>query len=463
MPTLLAPVASNPPILSQFPSRRCPAFRVSPIASLRPHSPTMSAPIGGGGGGGGGEAGPPGVCINDVLTDDELRSVLARLESEKDREIFGLVCKRWLALQSAERRRLAARAGPHMLAMLAARFGRVVELDLSQSVSRSFYPGVTDADLAVVARKFKRLKVLNLSHCKGITDKGMLEIGDGLSTLQSLDVSFCRKLTDRGLEAVARGCHDMRTLHLASCRAVSDVLLLGLSRNCPNLEELVLEGCTNITDQGITDLVGGCQKIKLLDVSKCSNVGDVGISNVAKSCSSSLRTLKLLDCCKVGDQSVLSLASFCMGLETLVVSGCRDISDESLKSLAAACGNSLKTLGMNWCLNVSDLSLSSILAQCRYLEALDIGCCEEVTDAAFQGLASVEDVLSLKFLKISNCPNITVTGLGIILDKCRSLEYLDLRSCPHISKTACDEAMLRFPDCCKVNYVGRLSEPDMKL
>lgn len=119
--------------------------------------------------GGGGETGGPAaeVCINDILTDDELRSVLAKLESEKDKEIFGLVCKRWLALQSSERRKLAARAGPHMLMMLAARFGRVVELDLSQSVSRSFYPGVTDADLAVVANKFKRLKVLNLSNCKG--------------------------------------------------------------------------------------------------------------------------------------------------------------------------------------------------------------------------------------------------------------------------------------------------------
>ena len=66
-------------------------------------------------------------------------------------------------------------------------------------------------------------------------------------------------------------------------------------------------------------------------------------------------------------------------------------------------------------------------------------------------------------LKVSNCPNITVTGLGIILDKYRSLEYLDVRTCPHISKAACDETGLKFPDFCKVNYAGRLSEPDMLL
>lgn len=107
------------------------------------------------------------VCINEVLRDDELRSILSRLESEKDKDVFGLVCKRWLHLQSTERKKLSARAGPHMLRQMAARFSRLLELDLSQSVSRSFYPGVTDSDLSVVANGFPSLKVLNLHNCKG--------------------------------------------------------------------------------------------------------------------------------------------------------------------------------------------------------------------------------------------------------------------------------------------------------
>ena len=39
-----------------------------------------------------------GVCINEVLMDDELRAVLEKLLSDKDKEVFGLVCKRWLHL-----------------------------------------------------------------------------------------------------------------------------------------------------------------------------------------------------------------------------------------------------------------------------------------------------------------------------------------------------------------------------
>ncbi|CAN0888249.1 F-box/LRR-repeat protein 2 [Linum grandiflorum] len=401
------------------------------------------------------------ISINSALTDDELRSILGKLEEDKEKEIFGLVCKRWLRLQSTERRKLAARAGPHMLQKMAARFSRLLELDLSQSVSRSFYPGVTDSDLAVIADGFKCLRVLNLHNCKGVTDRGMMSIGHGLPCLQSLDVSYCRKLTDKGLSAVAEGCPDLRKLHLAGCRFITDEILKALSINCRKLEELGLQGCSNMTDSGLHDLVGGCHHIKFLDINKCSNVGDSGVSSVSKACSASLQTLKLLDCYKVGDESIFTLARHCENLETLIIGGCRDISDASVKTLATACSGSLKNLRMDWCLNVSDSSLSHILAECRKLEALDIGCCEEITDAAFAGLAMAEADMELKVLKVSNCPKITVTGISMLLEKCINLEYLDVRSCPHVTKSDCEEAGLHFPLSCKVNFTGSLNEPDV--
>ncbi|KAJ6774899.1 hypothetical protein OIU79_018144 [Salix purpurea] len=403
------------------------------------------------------------ICINDTLTDDELGSILSKLENDKDKEIFGLVCKRWLGLQSKERKRLAARAGPHMLQKMAARFSRLIELDLSQSISRSFYPGVTDSDLAVIADGFRCLKVLNLQNCKGITDKGMSSIGGGLSSLQSLNVCYCRKLTDKGLLAVAKGSQGLRSLHLDGCKFVTDEVLKALSKNCPNLEELGLQGCTSITDCGLADLVSGCRQIHFLDINKCSNVGDSGVSTVSETCSSFMKTLKLLDCFRVGNKSILSLARFCENLETLIIGGCRDISDESIKSLAVSCKSSLKNLRMDWCLNISNSSISCILTECLNLEALDIGCCEEVTDAVFHGLGAMGTEMRLKVLKISNCPKITVAGIGMLLDKCNSLEYLDVRSCPHITKSGCDVAGLQFPDFCKVNFTGSLNEPDVLL
>ncbi|KAL7132184.1 hypothetical protein ABFS83_12G055000 [Erythranthe nasuta] len=402
-----------------------------------------------------------GACINNRLGDDELRAVLSKLEEDKDKEVFGLVCKRWLHLQSTERRKLCARAGPHMLNRIAARFTRLSELDLSQSLSRSFYPGVTDSDLSVIAAAFTSLRLLNLHNCKGITDKGLSAIGSGLPCLQSLDVSYCRKLTDKGLSSVAKGCHGLRALHVMGCRFITDSLLSALSLNCNNLEELGLQGCTNLTDSGLTVLAEGCKRLKHLDLNKCSNIGDIGISNVSKACSSSLRTLKLLDCYKIGDDSILSLAKYCKNLETLIIGGCRDLSDDAIKSLAFACYGSLKNLRMDWCLKVSDTSLVCIFLMCRNLEVLDVGCCEEVTDSAFQGLGSEDCKLSLKVLRVSNCEKITVDGMSKLLKSCEGLEYLDVRSCPHVTQLRCHEAGLQFPHGCKVNFTGSLVEPDL--
>jgi F-box/leucine-rich repeat protein 2/20 len=123
-------------------------------------------------------------------------------------------------------------------------------------------------------------------------------------------------------------------LHLDGCKFVTDEVLKALSKNCPNLQELGLQGCTSVTDCGLAVLVSGCRWIHFLDINKCSNVGDSGISNVSEACSSSLKTLKLLDCFRVGDESILSLARFCKNLETFIIGGCRDISDEFIKSLA---------------------------------------------------------------------------------------------------------------------------------
>ncbi|KAL2939013.1 F-box/LRR-repeat protein 4 [Bienertia sinuspersici] len=404
------------------------------------------------------------ACINKTLRDDELRAILGKLESDKDKEVFGLVCKRWLNLQSSERRKLCARAGIHMLRRLASRFSRLHELDLSQSLSRSFYPGVTDSDLSVIANGFPCLRILHLFNCKGITDAGLVAVGSSLHFLQSLDISYCRKVTDKGLSAVASGCNDLRCLHMQRCKLITDDALEALSKNCSNLEELVLHSCTNITDSGLTLLVNGCRQLSYLDLNKCTHVGDAGISSISEACSTSLKTLKMLDCYKVGDDAISYLAKFCSSLETLIIGGCRDITDKSIISLALSCRCSLKNLRMDWCWSITDSSLSCILTHCKNLEVLDVGCCEEVSDAAFLSLGKGDNyAANMKLLKVSNCPKITVAGIGMVLDSCKLLEYLDVRSCPHITKAGLDEAGLQFPETCKINFNGSLTEPDVLL
>ncbi|XP_040376800.1 F-box/LRR-repeat protein 2 [Oryza brachyantha] len=405
-------------------------------------------------------SGSGGALINDVLTDDMLRAVLARLGPEAERDAFGLVCRRWLRIQSSDRRRLRARAGPAMLRRLAARFSGIRELDLSQSPSRSFYPGVVDNDLDVVAGGFRNLRVLALQNCKGITDVGMVKIGERLSSLQSLDVSHCRKLTDKGLKAVALGCENLRKLVIAGCRLITDNLLTALSKSCLHLEDLGAAGCNNITDAGISGLADGCRKMRSLDISKCNKVGDAGVCRFAEASSSSLVSLKLLDCNKVTDKSIHALANFCHNLETLVIGGCHDITDESIKALSLACCSSLKCLRMDWCLKITDSSLRSLFSNCKLLVAIDVGCCDQITDAAFQDMNTNGFQSELRLLKVSSCIGLTVAGVSNVIESCKALEHLDVRSCPQVTRQICEQAGLQFPGSCKVNFEGSLSESD---
>ncbi|CAN6463358.1 unnamed protein product [Victoria cruziana] len=394
------------------------------------------------------------LCINDVLRDDELRAILEKLQTDGDRSGFSLVCKRWLSVQSTGRRKLCVRAGPFMLRKMAFRFPGVLELDMSQSASRSFFPGVTNDDLAVIAQGFRCLQILALSNCKNITDVGLEQLGNGLPYLQSLDVSNCTKISDKGLSAIAKGCRHLKCFNLYNCKLVSDKLLEVLSRSCHHIEELVLHGCCKITDSGLAVLVEGCRQIKILDISKCNKVGDLGVSSVANACRGSLRTMKLLDCSKIADDSLFSLASSCDNLETLVITGCRNITDDSVRHLAITSNSSLRYLLMDWCPNISDSSLSYVFSCCVYLEELCIAYCDKITDDAFSVLSGRADYC-LRILKAAGCSKVTVNGIRSLVDCCKSLNHLDVASCRHITKEACEQAGLQFPESCTVNFTSK--------
>ncbi|GJM85627.1 hypothetical protein PR202_ga02097 [Eleusine coracana subsp. coracana] len=167
-----------------------------------------------------------------------------------------------------------------------------------------------------------------------------------------------------------------------------------------------------------------------------------------------------MDCSKVGDKSIYALAKFCRNLECLVIGGCRNISDSSIEALAHACSSSLKWLRMDWCLKITDASLRSLLWNCKVLVAIDVGCCDQITDASF--LDSDRNVFQseLRILKMSSCLRVTVAGVRSMIESCKSLEYLDLRSCPLVTKDSCEQAGLQFPSGCKVNFDGSLLDTD---
>ncbi|THU54963.1 hypothetical protein C4D60_Mb11t01590 [Musa balbisiana] len=124
-----------------------------------------------------------------------------------------------------------------MLRRMADRFTGLLELDLSQSAWRSFYPGVTDSDFAVIAAGFRKFRVIDLQNCK--VQKGYRQ----------------------RVVAIAMGFLDLKRLYITRSRSVTDELLKAVSKSW-------LAGRTNITDTGLLALAVGCRYIKVLDMSK---------------------------------------------------------------------------------------------------------------------------------------------------------------------------------------------------
>eukprot|EP00252_Welwitschia_mirabilis_P001693 TRINITY_DN11609_c0_g1_i1.p1 TRINITY_DN11609_c0_g1~~TRINITY_DN11609_c0_g1_i1.p1 ORF type:complete len:415 (-),score=45.20 TRINITY_DN11609_c0_g1_i1:223-1467(-) len=401
-----------------------------------------------------------GVCINDILTDDGLRAILRKIEDAHERNNFGLVCKRWLHIQSSERRRLCARAGPLMLQRLSRRFTRVHEIDFSQSASRSFFPGVSDNDLHTVASAFHSLRSLVLRDCKGVTDAGLIAIGIGLSKLRLLDVTQCKKITDKGIQAVAERCTGLVSLRFDGCKSVTDASLETLSKNCRKLEELCCQGCVSVTDSGLSHLAQGCRCIQHLDMIKCAKISDSGLSKILEVCTL-LKVLKVTDCIKVGNKAFTSSASGFRNLEILMIGGCRHVTDFGIQTLVSVCGPALRNLQLEWCQQISDNAVGLVLTHCPQLENLNIACCDKITDTAFSCLRDGQYGSCLKYLKVSNCAGISVGGIALIAEFCHSLQFLDVRYSPQITEEDVNGAAINFRDNCKVVYHGTLSEQSL--
>ena len=90
--------------------------------------------------------------------------------------------------------------------------------------------------------------------------------------------------------------------------------------------------------------------------------------------------------------------------------------------------------------------------------AIDVGCCDQITDVAFQD--GEGNGFQLKVLKISSCVRLTVAGVSSVIKSFKALEYLDVRSCPQVTRDSCEQAGIQFPSACKVNFYGSLLESD---
>ncbi|XP_077452272.1 F-box and leucine-rich repeat protein 13 isoform X1 [Stigmatopora argus] len=363
------------------------------------------------------------------------------------------------------------------------------------NVSECF--NITDAMMRSFVEGCNSLLYLNLSSTL-LTDATLRELASNCINLQYLSLAYCHKMTDEGFQylSLGRGCHNLLHLDLSGCTQVTETGYSYISEACPFLREILLNDVYDLSDNCISALMANCQSlssISLLEAWQISDAGMKAIAEVAKLksfslegnnhvshvswktlCSNSrgLRRLHVVECHKMGDTALKSVASL-RSLQYLDISLCSRVTDKGILTLAESpSANKLRELNISCCSQITDSAITVIGQRFPKLSHLNLSHCEQLTDVALEslmgssvtsldisgcniqddGLACLEEV-PLTSLIISKCVNITDIGIENLCKYATELEYVDVSGCLELS----DAAIKAFSFYCRGLFTLRMA------
>jgi F-box/leucine-rich repeat protein 2/20 len=161
--------------------------------------------------------------------------------------------------------------------------------------------GWDDEDFMFELFKRNTLERLLLTNCGTLTDEALSALLEGIDSeydylngrviapvrkLKHLDLTHCRSVTEEGIRKLAYTCPNMEGLQLSKCQGVTDTALCEIIPTMPKLTHLDLEELENLTNQSLHTLASSpCQNTLVhLSISYCESLGDSGMLPVLKSC-----------------------------------------------------------------------------------------------------------------------------------------------------------------------------------
>ena len=202
-----------------------------------------------------------------------------------------------------------------------------------ETISLGGFCRVTDSGFREILHSCPSLRKLRISHGSQLTDLLFHDISATSLSLTHVSMRWCNLLTNTGIKKLSFN-KELSVLDLRDCRKLSDdalnclssltklqILLLDgtditdlglsyLSHGKCQLVSLSLRGCRKLTNACISSIFGGSSgsTIQILDLSRLPNLSDDGIFLLAKS-RVPIVELRLRECPRIGDASVMALAS----------------------------------------------------------------------------------------------------------------------------------------------------------
>lgn len=334
------------------------------------------------------------------IPDEHLYLVFEKLDTNFDKQSFGLSCHRFLDIENSSRKCLGIGCLP---------------------VSRrcpDTCKHLTSSMLDRLLNRFRQLELLCLSKCIKVSDSGLTKLQIYGSKLHTLYLDECNGITRTGFSYVASGCPSLAVVSLSQCYIGDDELEI-ITKSCKSLKEVNLSFCPNITDLGILSLNQNCRQLRALKISWCAQISGVNFLG----CSPTLAFLEADDCaiqskCFTG---ILSGA----GLEYLSLA-CPREAIEGLATIGLGFARNLKILNFWKCSFVTDDVVISISKGCPMLQEWNLSGCVKITISGWHSIGS--ECHNLERLHAFRCPELCDSGLLYLGNGCKRLSVLYVSS-----------------------------------
>jgi len=241
-----------------------------------------------------------------------------------------------------------------------------------------------------------------LTNFSGLLTRAAVIFGRHLLALSYADGVLTPALSRQAASSLLKHAPFLRKMNY-NAGHLGRECMIDLARGLSLLESITIQN-SSADQYGIHAVVGFLPRLRKLDLSFCTKVADTLVRAVART-NPHLQSLNLMGCWRVTDRGLMGLSRFCKQLRTVSLFEMDSISDTGVHVLCSGC---------------------------PVLEDVDIGACLQLSDQAFESLAS------LKHLKHLSAFSTAVTEVGLqqlCVHSCK-LETLDLTGCRLLTKDA---------------------------
>ncbi|RVX03241.1 F-box protein SKP2B [Vitis vinifera] len=234
--------------------------------------------------------------------------------------------------------------------------------------------------LRIVALVDDRTVIMASGVCSGWRDAICLG-------LTHLSLSWCKNNMNNLVLSLAPKFTKLQALTLRQDKPqLEDKAVEIIANYCHDLQDLDLSKSFKLSDSSLYALAHGCPNLTKLNISGCTAFSDAALAHLTGFC----RKLKILNLCGCGkaasNRALQAIGRNCSQLQSLNLGWCEDVSDAGVMSLAYGCPD-LRALDLCGCVHITDESVIALANRCLHLRSLGLYFCQNITDKAMYSLA----------------------------------------------------------------------------